>query len=108
MYNCNKAFNLYKYIFSKVKLGAVVNIKNMILSHERPYGAKDETIIRLELIDTVSTIALKWVLMSRVEKTELHYKNCLTHILGHLQLVANSFPKYRAAIAGLDFELDTG
>ena len=36
------------------------------------------------------------------------YKNCLTHILGHLKLVANSFPKYRAAITGLDFELDTG
>ena len=108
VYNCTEALNLYKYIFNKFKLGANVNIKNMILSHERPYGAKDENIIRLELIDTISTIALKWVLVSRVEKSNLHYRNCLNHIWGHLQLVANSFPKYRAAIAGLDFELDTG
>ena len=108
VYKCNKAINLYKHVFSKIKLGAIVNIKNMILSHERPYGAKDENIIRFELIDAISTIALKWVLVSRVEKTELIYKNCLNHIWGHLQLVANNFPKYRAAIAGLDFELDTG
>ena len=108
VYNCTEALNLYKYIFNKFKLGANVNIKNMILSHERPYGAKDENIIRFELIDSISTIALKWVLVSRVEKSNLHYQNCLNHIWGHLQLVANSFPKYRATIAGLDFELDTG
>ena len=108
VYNCNKVNNLYNYIFSRVKLGANVNIKNIILSHERPYGAKPEDTIRFELIDVISTIALKWVLMSRIDKSELIYRDCANHIWGHLQLVANSYPKYRAAIAGLDFELDTG
>ena len=108
VYNCSKAINLYKYIFNNIKLGAAVNIKNMILSHERPYGAKVEHILRFELIDSISTIALKWVLSSRADNKELHYKNCLNNIWAHLQLISDSFPKYRAIIAGLDFELDTG
>ena len=80
----------------------------MVLCHERPFGAKDENIIRYELIDTISTIALQWVLNSRAHKTELNYNQCLNHICNHLQTVSNCFPKYRAAIAGLDFEIDTG
>ena len=80
----------------------------MILSHERPPGASIENIVRYEIIDTISTIALKWILVSRVEKKPIIYTSCLKHIWAHLQLIANSYPKYRSAIAGLDFEIDTG
>ena len=80
----------------------------MILSHERIPGARDEYVIKYELIDTISTIALKWILVNRTEKSQINYKRCLEHICVHLQNIANNFPKYRAAIAGLDFEIDTG
>ena len=108
VYNCVGSGNLFKYIFDRIKLGATVNIKNMILSHERLPGDKDGNIIRYELIDAVSTIALKWILVSRVNKKVTIYNQCLKDVWRHLQLVANNFPKYRTAIAGLDFELDTG
>ena len=108
VYNCPTAINLYRYIFSNIKIGANVNIRNMILSHERPPGASTENIVRYEIIDTISTIALKWILVSRTEKKPLIYASCLKHIWAHMQLIANSYPKYRSAIAGLDFEIDTG
>ena len=108
VYNCNTAVNLYKYVFNNIKIGATVNIRNMILSHERPPGATTEMNIRFDLIDTISTVALKWVLVSRVEKKPIIYTKCLQHIRAHLQLVADRFPKYRPAIAGLDFNFDTG
>ena len=107
-FNCDKTGNLYKYIFDNIKLGATVNIKNMILSHERPPGATTEMNIRFDLIDTISTVALKWVLVSRVEKKPIIYTICLKHIWAHLHLVSDNFPKYRSTIAGLDFERDTG
>ena len=108
VYNCSTAVNLYKYVFDNIKIGATVNIRNMILSHERLPGATEENILRYDLIDTISTIALKWILVSRVEKNPIIYTSCLKHIWAHLQLVADNFSKYRAAIAGLDFEIDTG
>ena len=108
VFHCGKSGNIYKYIFDKLKLGATVNIKNMILSHERLPSDNSEQIIKYELIDTVSTIALKWILMSRIEQKEPVYKDCLTYIWTHLQTIANCFPKYKATIRGLDFELDTG
>ena len=108
VYNCGTAGNLYKYVFNNIKLGANVNIRNMILSHERPLGASEENNIKYDLIDTISTIIMKWVLVSRVEKKPIIYTNCLKHIQAHLHLVADNFPKYRSAIAGLDFERDTG
>ena len=46
----------------------------MILSHERPPGATTEMNIRFDLIDTISTVALKWVLVSRGEKKPIRSK----------------------------------
>ena len=80
----------------------------MILSHERLPGDNDGNIIRYELIDAISTIALKCILVSRINKIETIYSQCIKDIWFHLQLIANNFPRYKAAIAGLDFELDTG
>ena len=51
---------------------------------------------------------MKWVLVSRVEKKPIIYTSCLKHIRAHLHLVADNFPKYRPAIAGLDYDFDTG
>ena len=80
----------------------------MILSHERIPGAGDEYVKKYELIDSISTIALKWILVNRIEKSQINYKKCLDHICEHLQNIANNFPKYREAITGLDFNFDTG
>ena len=105
---CDNAINLYKYVFDRIKLGATVNINKMILSHERLPGDKDDQLIKYELIDTVAAIALKWILMSRITQNRLIYSDCLKDIINHLHHIADSYPKYRAVIAGLDFELDTG
>ena len=70
----------------------------MVLSHERPFGAKEDEILRYELIDTISTIALKWILVSRINKKELIYNQCLEHILSHLRNIANYNQKYRTII----------
>ena len=58
VFHCGKSGNIFKYIFDRLKLGATVNIKNMILSHERQPSDNSEQTIKYELIDTVSTIAL--------------------------------------------------
>ena len=107
-YYCRRAFNLYHYIFDNIKIGAKIDITNMVLSHERPTGAKEEEILKFELIDMISTIALKWILASRIKQIELNYAKCLIAIKNQLRNTVKSQPKYGTMIRGLSLNFDTG
>ena len=72
---------------TQLKPWATINIKNMILSHEKLPGDNDGNIIRYELIDAISTIALKWILVNRINKKETIYSQCIKDIWSHLQLI---------------------
>ena len=80
----------------------------MVLSHERPTGAKEEEILKFELIDMISTIALKWILVSRIKQIELNYAKCLIAIKNLLRNTVKSQPKYGTMIRGLSLNFDTG
>ena len=80
----------------------------MVLSHERARGAGINDILRYELIDMVSTMALQWILMSRIKQSELIYDKCLTAIINHLHNIYKVQPKYRTIIRGLNLSFDTG
>ena len=54
--------------FANLELHA--QLKNKLLSHERLPSDNADNVIRYELIDVVSTIALKWILVSRIKQAQ--------------------------------------